>query len=251
MLIKVDAKQLEWRSAVFLSQDKVGIDEIHRGLDAHGDNQKRFSLPSRLIAKTFLFRLIYGGSAYAYTVDPDFDGIGNLAFWENVIEETYKKYDGLKGWHTFLMKTTAENNGRLPIPTGREFLFKQYPNFRGEMEWPRTQVLNYPVQGFSADLMTIARISAYTRISKMPEYKDGKIKFLNTVHDDIQLDIATEKELCYNICICLEKVFEDIPKNFERAFKKPFNVPMAGEVSYGRNLYDLIEFDKTKEIQLI
>ena len=57
MLLKVDAKALEWRVAVELSGDKVGLQEILDGVDSHADNQQRFGLPSRLIAKTYLFRL--------------------------------------------------------------------------------------------------------------------------------------------------------------------------------------------------
>ena len=58
MLLKADAKalQLEWRVAVELSGDKVGLEEIINGYDAHEDNRQRFGLPSRLIAKTLLFR---------------------------------------------------------------------------------------------------------------------------------------------------------------------------------------------------
>lgn len=51
----------EWRVALFLSQDKVGIAELLTGIDLHTDNQNRFKLgegkEGRLVAKTFLFRL--------------------------------------------------------------------------------------------------------------------------------------------------------------------------------------------------
>ena len=72
MLLNADAKQLEWICAAYLSQDKVAIKEILGQIDQHKDNQKRFGLPSRLIAKTFVFRLIYGGGAYSYANDPNF-----------------------------------------------------------------------------------------------------------------------------------------------------------------------------------
>ena len=65
MLIQADAKALEWWTAVWLSQDKTGMNEILNGLDLHTENQKAFGLPSRLIAKKYLFRTIYRGSAYA------------------------------------------------------------------------------------------------------------------------------------------------------------------------------------------
>lgn len=56
MLIQADASQLEFRVAVELSQDQVGIKEILEGQDTHSLNQAAFNLPSRLISKIYLFR---------------------------------------------------------------------------------------------------------------------------------------------------------------------------------------------------
>ena len=145
MLIKADASALEWRSAVFLSQDKVGIKEIEDGLDQHTHNQQSFGLPSRLIAKKFVFRLIYGGSAFSYANDLDFAEVGfSEKQWQGVIDKFYEKYADLARWHISLMQQ-VNAKGKLVIPTGREFVFKTYMNFRGEPEWPRTQILNFPV----------------------------------------------------------------------------------------------------------
>ena len=82
MLLQADAKQLEWVGATYLSQDQTALKEIWESVDQHADNQERFGLPSRLIAKTFVFRLIYGGSAYSYANDPNFKDIGNEKFWQ-------------------------------------------------------------------------------------------------------------------------------------------------------------------------
>lgn len=87
--------------------------------------------------------------------------------------------------------------------------------------------------------MAIARISAFRRLGGNKD-----VKFVNTVHDSIVLDVANDKQLCYNICTTLEKVFEDIPTNFEKLFKKRFHVPMAGEVEYGMNLKEMTKFNK-------
>lgn len=246
MLIKADASALEWRSAVFLSQDRVGIKEIEEGLDQHTHNQKSFGLPSRLIAKVFVFRLIYGGSAYSYANDNDFKEVGfNVEQWQEVIDKFYDKYKDLARWHVELMRT-VNATGKLVIPTGREYKFRTYPNFRGENEWPRTQILNYPVQGFSADLMKLARIAAYNRVTK--EFGSEKVKFIATVHDDVELDVDNNPELIYNISIILEEVFKDIPALYEKYFKQPFNVPMAGEVSYGPTLANMVKFKRGEEI---
>jgi hypothetical protein len=56
MIINCDAKALEWVGGAYLSQDKVAFEEIWNNVDQHSLNQKTFGLPSRLIAKTFVFR---------------------------------------------------------------------------------------------------------------------------------------------------------------------------------------------------
>jgi len=61
-IVNVDAKSLEWATYLFLSQDPVGMEEWYSVChdptkhDIHKANQMAFNLPSRLIAKVFLFR---------------------------------------------------------------------------------------------------------------------------------------------------------------------------------------------------
>lgn len=243
MLIKADAKQLEWRVAAFLSQDAVAIQEILDGKDIHEDNRKVLGLPDRLIAKTFLFRIIYGGTCWAFAKDPEFTEISrDPEFWQRLIDEFYGKYSGLAEWHTNLVDG-AISNGFVTIPSGRVFQFAPYRDKRGEVKWPRTTILNYPVQGFSADLMMLARISAYNRIIKL---KNKDILLVNTVHDDIEIDLDNDPKLCYNICVLMENVFKDIPRNFERMYGVEFNIPLSGEVSFGPNLKHMKEFNHGK-----
>lgn len=241
MMIKADAKQLEWRVAAFLSQDTVALAEINDGLDVHEDNRQKFSLPSRLVAKTFVFRLIYGGTEYSYAQDPDFTGTSSdPSFWKRVIDAFYRKYVGIAEWHENLVRT-AIRDGALTVPSGRRYEFEPYRDKRGELKWPRTTILNYPVQGFSADLMSIARVSAFKRLKK---YKN--VLLVNTVHDDIEIDVDNDPKLVYNVCIEMEKVFQDVPKNFERLYGVPFNVPLLGEVSCGPNFLEMEEFHGSK-----
>jgi len=56
MLVNVDVRALEWVTGTWLSQDKTAYQEIIEGRDQHSDNQAKFGLPSRLIAKIFVFR---------------------------------------------------------------------------------------------------------------------------------------------------------------------------------------------------
>ena len=176
MLLQADAKALEWVCATYLSQDPVAYKEIWDNADQHTDNQQRFGLPSRLIAKTFVFRLIYGGSAYSYANDPNFKDIGGEKYWQDVIDQFYEKYAGLGEWHRRIFDD-AKRDRKLTMPTGRVYYYEPEIKFNKE-NWPRTKILNYPVQGLGADLMAIARVSLFNRL------KDVKgIKFVNTVHD--------------------------------------------------------------------
>lgn len=56
MLVNGDVKGLEVVCAAELSKDPVLWKEILDKEDIHGNNQKTFGLPSRLISKIFKFR---------------------------------------------------------------------------------------------------------------------------------------------------------------------------------------------------
>lgn len=238
MLINVDAKALEWFAAVFLSQDKVGIEECWDAtIDMHSDNQRRISLPSRLIAKVFLFRLIFGGTAYAYSTDSDFQEVGwNARQWQKAIDSFYDKYQGLNKWHQAIVAEVISSPlHQLVMPTGRIYTYERYSK-QGEWIWPRTTILNYPVQGLGADLMTIGR---YLLMSLIIPHK--KVLLLSTVHDSILIDCPKEDvdkviEIVYN-------VWNDIPAEFERQFGVKFNVPMRCEIQVGPNWGDMEKID--------
>jgi DNA polymerase I-like protein with 3'-5' exonuclease and polymerase domains len=225
VLLEADAAKLEVVCAAYLSQDPVLCQEIREGVDIHGNNQKRFNLPDKVIAKIFVFRLIYGGSAFSYAKDKEFNWISDdPKYWQKIIDEFYNKYQGVAQWHESIV-STASKTGRLVMPTGRIYTFQPYWK-RDKWVWPRTTILNYPVQGLGADLLAIARVSAYRRLK-------GKCLFINTVHDSIVVDVDNNPELCYDIWSEFNKVFDDIPENFEKLFGVEFNLPMRCESKMG------------------
>ena len=232
MLVNGDFKALEWLGAVYLSKDPIGYEEIRNGVDQHADNQRVFGLPSRLIAKTFVFRLIYGGSAYAYANDADFEGTSTeQSFWQSVIDKFYGKYSSIRRWHEAILEEVMKT-GRLEIPTGRVFQFE-----RKKGQWPRTQILNYPVQGLGADLMVLARLLLWKRLRSIPG-----ILFVSTVHDSIMLDVTAEK-----VDLVARSFFEswdEIPTEFEKQFGVPFDLPTKVEVAVGADWKHLEEIKR-------
>jgi DNA polymerase I-like protein with 3'-5' exonuclease and polymerase domains len=242
MLVNIDAKGLEWVTVVWFAQDPVGMDEILKGVDQHAVNQHTFGLPERRIAKIFVFRLIYGGSKWAYALDPDFNWISkDPKYWQGVIDKFYEKYKGISRQHASWVRE-ATTTGKLVMPTGRVYRFDPYPSRRGGLEWPRTQILNYPVQGTGHDIVTIARVSLFKRI-KAHEFLADSVRFVSTVHDSIVMDVSFHEDSLgfYELVPIIHGVFRDIPENFNRLFGVKLNLPIQAEIQYGNNLLDKID----------
>ena len=235
MLVNADVKGLEVVTAADLSQDKVLMKEIWDKVDIHETNRDRFKLgegkAGRLIAKIFKFRLIYGGSAYSYAHDPDFFSVGySEKQWQRVIDEYYEKYKGLKAWHDNLLLTVMKQ-GYLTIPSGRYFSYKKNEYGR----WPLTTIKNYPVQGFGADLVKLARIEFYRRLleSGLPAL------FISTIHDSLVVDVDGDEEMCYNISVMLKEAIESVPDLARQEWDYNFSLPLTCEIQWGMNKRDM------------
>jgi DNA polymerase I-like protein with 3'-5' exonuclease and polymerase domains len=166
MLVQCDASQLEWRTVLELSQDPVGLAEVLEGQDTHSLNEKALHLPSRLIAKIFLFRTIFRGSGYSFANDPDFMHVSaSPKFWDEMNEKFFVKYKGINTCHQKWKDMVIEGK---PIisPLGRSWTISMKRDYKGELKIPWTTLTNYPVQGTGADIMMLVRIMAYKRIKK-------------------------------------------------------------------------------------
>lgn len=233
MLINADVKGLEIVCAAYLSQDPVLIYELTHGVDIHADNQKKFGLPTRLIAKTLVFRILYGGTHF--TQDPEFSCVSSSkAYWNEAIEAFYTKYKGIKQWHTKLIQE-ATTTGKVISPTGKFYPYK--PDRFGE--WPLTTIKNYIVQGLGADLVMISRISVLRRIKAA----NLQAKLISSVHDSIVVDCPKEE---VDTCAALLKSsIEDVPMNFERLFGKKFSLPLGSEILVGNTLGDMKKYESS------
>jgi DNA polymerase I-like protein with 3'-5' exonuclease and polymerase domains len=245
MIAVYDAKQLEWRAVAHLSKDKVALSEIKDKVDTHTENQIRFKLPGwqqagkntdvaqqgRLIAKIFLFRAIFKGSAYAYSVDNDFKHIGGVKYWQGIIDKFYEKYEGIYQYHVDLVRE-ATSTGQLTSGTGRIYQFEPRMR-RGEMKWPENDIVNYPVQGFSADLMSLIRVSAHRRLESLRE--NEQVFFVNTVHDNLVLDLNTNIKQAIEISRVVKSAFQDCGKNYQKIYGHELLVPMDCDAKLGIN----------------
>lgn len=242
-ILQADASQGEWRAAVQLSHDETGLREILEGQDTHSLNQVAFNLGSgadgRLLAKRYLFRTIFRGSGWAFANDNDFNHFSaNPKFWDGVNEKFYKKYHGLDKQH-HVWKDIVLSGQPIVGPLGREWLIPLTFQQGREFKIPWTLFSNYPVQGTFADLMTIARISAFNRIKKL----NIECKFISTVHDSVAVDCPTHN--LQKIADVFYQVFDDLPKNVKKLFHYDWIVPMPCEVKFGPNMKDTTKLPRS------
>lgn len=237
MLINADVKSLEVVTCAYLSNDEVLKQEVREGIDFHELNKQRFNLPDRVTAKRFKFKLIYGASAYGYANDPDFlDVSTNERYWQSVIDEYYAKYQGIARWHREIVQS-AMATGIYRSPTGREYSYPQRDVVKKIWYW-RPKILNYPVQGLGADLVSLARVTLWNRLQKI---NDLNSLLVSSVHDSIVVD--SPEESWYNISIVMKESIKDVPKNFERMFGKVFDLPLNAEIKAGPNLGEMTIVD--------
>lgn len=239
MLCNGDVKGLEIVCAAELSKDPVLWQELIDGKDIHGNNQEYFKFPpgkeGRLIAKIFKFRLIYGGSAYSYANDPDFTVVStSQKYWQGIIDAYYTKYVGIRAWHDSLLNMVRET-GFIEIPSGRIFRFTPKESWKG-LEWPLTTIKNYPVQGYGADLVMLARIELMRLI------REAGIEALlvMTIHDSLMVD--TPSKNIDLVARLINQAIDNVPSMVYNRWHHEFLLPLTCEVSVGRSKAELKEY---------
>ena len=222
-ILEVDFAQLEFRTAVFLAQDKQGMEDIKNKIDVHQYTADIIGV-SRQDAKAHTFKPLYGG-----TTGTDDE--------KKYYKKFAEKYADITKWHEEL-QTHAITYKRIKLPTGREYSFP----YAERMPWGGssygTQIKNYPVQGFAtADIVPLACIKIYELM------KEQKVKSLliNTVHDSIVADVYPGEETV------MSKIFRQGTASVVPALKEyygiNFNIPLDTEVKMG---YDWLNMKEDK-----
>jgi DNA polymerase I-like protein with 3'-5' exonuclease and polymerase domains len=220
-IIEVDFAQLEFRTAVFLAQDKQGMEDIKNKIDVHKFTADVIGV-SRQDAKAHTFKPLYGG-----TTGTD----AEKKYYKTFAE----KYKGISKWHEEL-QTQAITYKRIKLPTGREYSFP----YAERMPWGGssygTQIKNYPVQGLAtADIVPLACIKIY----KLMNEQKVKSLLINTVHDSIVADVYPGEEAV------MSKIFDQgtasvIPA-LDEYYGINFNVPLDTEIKMGYDWLNMKE----------
>lgn len=127
---------------------------------------------------------------------------------------------------------------------GTEYSFKQSPQFKdGQniLDYKDTEIANYPIQGEAAFIVQAACALVINWLITN-KFFGGKVLPINTVHDAIYLDCATE-ELAISAGKKVSAIMAEAPKQLVNkipAYKEwnYLEVPFPSEAEYGHNLYE-------------
>lgn len=186
-----------------------------------------------------MFRTIFRGSGWSFANDPDFMHVSkDPKYWDSINEKFFSKYSGIDECHNQWWKV-VQQDGQIVGPTGRTWTINIERDYKGNLKIPWTTLSNYPVQGTSADVMMIARISFAKRLkaSGIPAL------LVATVHDNIVVDVPDE--YIQEVVNLFHQVFDDLPANMSRTFKMDWNVPLGCEVKYGRDMKNMNKIHRT------
>ena len=220
-IMEVDFAQLEFRTAVFLAQDKQGMEDIDNGVDVHQFTANTIGV-TRQEAKAHTFKPLYGGMSG--TED-------QKRYYKAFLE----KYKDIAKWHENLQSNAIQYK-KIKLPSGREYAFPYAQRQAWGGSSYSTQIKNYPVQGFAtADIVPVACINVYNLM------KENKVKSLmiNTVHDSIVVDThPDEVDLMIRL---LRKGTSNVVESLNSFYNVEFNVPLDTDIKIGYNWLDMNE----------
>jgi DNA polymerase I-like protein with 3'-5' exonuclease and polymerase domains len=223
-ICEADFAQLEFRTAAYLAQDEVAMEEIATGFDVHSYTAQVITdagqPTSRQEAKAHTFAPLFGATGYG----------------RSKAEEAYyihfnEKYEGVAAWHKSLADEAIRFN-KITSKSGRQYAFPDVKrNARGGVSH-FTMIKNYPVQGFATgDVVPVVLIELEERL------KDLNSCLVNTVHDSTVIDIhPEEKETVLQI---IEDMNEGLTDLIEQAYNVKMNVPLLLESKIGPNWLDV------------
>ena len=222
-IMEADFAQLEFRTAAYLSQDKVAIDEVSTGFDVHSYTAKVITdagqPTDRQTAKAHTFAPLYGAT-----------GFGRTSAEAKYYTHFTDKYKGVSEWHTRLAKE-AVNTRKITTPSGREFSFPDVVRKVSGRVSHFTQIKNYPVQSFAtADIVPIALLHIDDLLNDM------RSCIVNTVHDSIVIDIHPDEE--QQVINVIDATNEALPYLITQRWGVEFNVPLLLEAKIGPNWLD-------------
>lgn len=221
MLCDTDFSQLEFRAAAHLARDERAKADILAGLDIHNQTAKILTeagqATERQAAKAHSFKPLYGGMSGTEA---------EMTYYKSFLEI----YSGIGEWHNVLQDEAIEKKC-VTLPTGRQYAFPFVERNKWGNATQKTQIVNYPVQGFAtADIVPIAIIVLWQAFRK----HNLKSLLVLTVHDSVVVDVFPGEE--EKVKALMSRLHEMAEWGLKKYHNITMFVPLATETKIGPNL---------------
>ena len=222
-IMEADFAQLEFRTAAFLAQDKVAMEEINTGFDVHAYTAKVISdagqPTGRQDAKAHTFAPLFGATGYGRSK-------AEAAYYEHF----NKKYKGIAEWHKKLGDEAIRFN-KITNVSGRQYAFPEVTRRSNGTPSHFTMIKNYPVQGFATgDVVPVVLNEMDARLNSFQSC------IVNSVHDSMVIDVhPNEKDQVLQIITDINECLDSL---IEQAYNVKMNVPLLLEAKIGPNWLD-------------
>lgn len=227
VLIDADYSQIELRVLAHISGDKSLIEAFKNSEDIHartaaevfGIDIKDVDRDMRSSAKAVNFGIVYGISDYGLSRNLDIPRNKAKVY----IDKYFDRFPGVKKYMSEIVETarrqgyvTTMFERRCYVPDIRSANF----NIRSFAE---RIALNAPIQGSAADIIKIAMIRTFDRLSR----EKSKARLILQVHDELVIDCPKNES---------EDVTNILREEMQGAVS--LSVPLIADVSVAGNWYD-------------
>jgi DNA polymerase I len=238
LICEADGVQLEFRAAIQLGQDLVGLQDVYAKKDIHKfSGSVIFGIPEsevvgekRTEAKPYTFKPLYGGNSGTPA---------ELAYYAAFRE----RYGGVFATQT---KWTYDvlRDGSLRTPYGIIFYWPDVKISRSGYISNTPSIFNYPVQGFATS--EIIPISLFHLWFRMKE-TCPKSRLINTVHDSVVVMVHKD-EINQLTEACRQAFTVDVYKFLWEHYGIKMFVPLGTEIKIGKHWGDGSVHKETYEL---
>lgn len=225
-LLSLDYSQIELRLAAHMSGDQKMIKAFKEGVDIHSATAaeinrvflKDVTSQMRREAKAVNFGIIYGQGPHGLSRGADIPYVRAKEFIDNY-------FDVYKDVKKYIDRSIAEagKKGYTETLFGRR---RHLPEINSSVVMVRKSAermaINAPLQGTAADMIKAAMIKVREIISET--YKNGEVKMLLQVHDELLFEV--QDEAIKEAAIKIKNIMEGIIK---------LKVPIVVDAKYGDN----------------
>jgi DNA polymerase-1 len=224
VLLAADYSQIELRIIASISEDPSMIQAFNDGIDIHtatasrvyGIDIKDVDAEQRRHAKTVNFGIIYGISAFGLS---ERLGIPRKEAAE-IIDEYFKQFPGVKKYMDDTISLAHEQGYVETLLKRRRYLKDIHSSNSFVRGFAERNAINAPIQGSSADMIKIAMIKIYKKLTDARL----KTKMVLQVHDELVFEVPKKE---------LDIVKPIIEQEMKSALK--LNVPVEIDMKEGSN----------------